>query len=60
MPHRSITVSDADQLAGLLREGTSFVDCTFDAGSFAGLSVDALDLTECSLQDCRLVAPHVR
>ena len=54
VPHRSITVSDADQLAGLLREGTSFVDCTFDAGSFAGLSVDTLELTDCSLQDSDL------
>ena len=51
MSHRGITVTHADEMADRLREDTAFVDCTFDGGSFSGLSTEALELTDCSLQD---------
>ena len=40
-----------DEMAELLRDGSSFADCKFDGGSFVGLCTDALDMTDCSLQD---------
>ena len=34
MPHRGIAVSRVDEMAERTHDDSSFVDCTFDGGSF--------------------------
>ena len=52
--HEGITISNADQLYGLLKQGVEFHDCNFDEADLMDIEAEELVLQNCSLRGTRL------